>query len=56
MVSSEIKEIKATVGDHSEQLTRIYAAIESLLAEKATQRSWEDREPIGFRPRPSDAA
>lgn len=55
-LADEIKEIKATVGDHSEQLTRIYAAIESLLVEKAAQRSWEDREPIGFRRRPSDAA
>lgn len=55
-LADEIKEIKATVGDHSNQLARIYAAIESLLKEKAAQKSWEDRDPIGFRPRSSDAA
>jgi hypothetical protein len=55
-LADEIKEIKATVGDHSDQLARIYAAIESLLAEKAAKKSWEDREPIGFKSQSSDAA
>jgi hypothetical protein len=49
----EIREIWLTVGNHDEQLTKINAAIESLLAEKEEQQSWEGRERIGFEPRSS---
>ena len=56
-LASQIQEIRATVDDHSEQLVKIYTAIENLLAEKETQKTWEERERIGFiTPPPSDAA
>ena len=55
-LADEIREIKATVADHGDQLVRIYAAIETLLAEKAAQKTWEERERIGFTPRSSDAS
>jgi phage regulator Rha-like protein len=48
-LADEIGEIKATVADHGDQLSRIYAAIETLMAEKATHKTWEERERIGFR-------
>src|SRR5258708_3279829 len=47
-LADEIGEIKATVSDHGDQLIKIYAAIETLLAEKAAQKTWEERERIGF--------
>ena len=37
------------MGDHSEQLGKINVAIEALLTEKETQKSWDDRERIGFK-------
>ncbi|HXB07191.1 MAG TPA: ORF6N domain-containing protein [Puia sp.] len=56
-LADEIREIKATVADHGDQLVKIYAAIEILLAEKAAQKTWDERERIGFvKPPPSDAA
>jgi phage regulator Rha-like protein len=47
-LANEVQEIRQTVENHSEQLTKIYAAIETLLTEKETQKSWEERERIGF--------
>ena len=48
-LADEIQEIKRTVGNHNDQLGKIYVAIETLLTEKETQKSWEERERIGFR-------
>ena len=48
-LADEIQEIKQTVGNHGEQLDKIYVAIEALLSEKETQKTWEERERIGFR-------
>lgn len=48
-LADEIQEIRLTVDNHSEQLGKIYAAIETLLTEKETQKSWEERERIGFK-------
>ncbi len=48
-LADEIQDIRQTVGNHSEQLSKIYTAIEALLAEKENQKSWADREPIGFK-------
>ena len=48
-LADEIQEIRRTVGDHSEQLGKIYLAIEALLTEKEEQKSWGERERIGFR-------
>lgn len=47
-LASQIEGIWQTVSNHDEQLVKIYGAIESLLAEKGQQRSWEERELIGF--------
>jgi hypothetical protein len=56
-LADEIGEIKATVADHGDQLVKIYTAIETLLTEKEAQRTWEERERIGFiKHPPSDAA
>jgi len=48
-LADEIQEIRRTVGNHSEQLGKIYVAIETLLTEKDEQKSWEERERIGFK-------
>ncbi len=49
-LSIHIEEIRQTVCDHDDQLKMIYAAIEVLLAEKDQQKSWEERDRIGFEP------
>ena len=48
-LADEVQEIRETVENHSEQLTKIYAAIETLLTEKETQKTWAERERIGFK-------
>jgi hypothetical protein len=48
-LADQIQEIRATVDDHTDQLTKIYGAIESLLAEKENEKHWDDRERIGFK-------
>jgi hypothetical protein len=52
-LEQQIQEIWLTVGNHDEQLKKINAAIENLLAEKEEQRSWDGRERIGFESRSS---
>jgi hypothetical protein len=48
-LADEIQEIRQTVESHSEQLVKIYGAIETLLAAKEAQESFADRERIGFK-------
>jgi hypothetical protein len=48
-LANEIQEIRQTVENHSEQLVKIYAAIETLLTEKENQKQWAERERIGFK-------
>ena len=48
-LADEIQEIRETVENHSEQLVKIYGAIETLLAAKEAQESFADRERIGFK-------
>ncbi len=48
-LADEIQEIRQTVENHSEQLVKIYGAIETLLTEKEIQKSFSDRERIGFK-------
>jgi hypothetical protein len=48
-LADEVQEIRETVENHSEQLTKIYAVIETLLTEKETQKTWAERERIGFK-------
>ena len=47
-LASQIDEIRQTVDCHDGQLNKIYSAIENLLYDKAKQKSWEEREMIGF--------
>jgi len=48
-LADEIQEIRQTVESHSEQLVKIYGAIETLLIAKEAQESFADRERIGFK-------
>ena len=43
------KELHERIGEHDTQLAGIYNAIENLLDEKADQRTWKERERIGFK-------
>ena len=52
-LEAQIQSIWLTVNSHDEQLKMIYSAIESLLAEKDKQKSWEEREMIGLGTPPS---
>jgi phage regulator Rha-like protein len=48
-LKEQLKEIKERLGEHDTQLNHIYDAMENLLDEKAAQRTWENRERIGFK-------
>jgi phage regulator Rha-like protein len=43
------KELHERIGEHDTQLAGIYNAIENLLDEKAEQKTWKEREKIGFK-------
>jgi hypothetical protein len=47
-LAEQIVEIKQSVSNHNEQLDQIYNAIENLLDEKVEQKTWANRERIGF--------
>ena len=42
-------ELRQRIGEHDVQLNQIYDAIENLLDEKTEQKSWKNRERIGFK-------
>jgi phage regulator Rha-like protein len=48
-ITEQLLEIRDRLGEHDVQLSSIYDAIENLLDEKAEQRTWRDRERIGFK-------
>jgi phage regulator Rha-like protein len=48
-VAEQLQEIRDRLGEHDVQLNSIYDAIENLLDEKAEQKTWQERERIGFR-------
>lgn len=48
-IAEQLKELKHKVGNHDVQLNQIYNAIENLLDEKTEQKSWQEREKIGFK-------
>lgn len=48
-LADQVKELKETTGNHNQQLSQIYTALENLLNEKNEQTKWQDRERIGFR-------
>jgi phage regulator Rha-like protein len=45
----QISSLRERIGEHDAQLNQIYDAIESLLDQKVEQKSWEERERIGFK-------
>jgi hypothetical protein len=48
-LADQVNEIRETVANHDEQLTKIYAALEGLSNEKKLeQQAWEERRRIGF--------
>ena len=51
-ILEQLQELRERVGNHDAQLNQIYDAIENLLDEKQEQKSWNERERIGFKPRP----
>ena len=50
-LKEQLQLIKDRLGEHDVQLNQIYDAMENLLDEKASQRTWDDRERIGFKQR-----
>jgi phage regulator Rha-like protein len=47
--SPTIQKIMERLSEHDVQLSQIYDAIENLLDEKTEQKTWENRERIGFK-------
>ena len=47
-IDAQFQEIRDRLLEHDVQLSSIYDAIENLLDEKVNQKSWEERERIGF--------
>ncbi len=48
-LKEKLKQIKDRLGEHDDQLSQIYDAMENLLDEKASQRKWEERQRIGYK-------
>lgn len=51
LIAEKLLKIEDKLGSHDVQLKEIYTAIENLLDEKMEQKSWQDRERIGFKNR-----
>jgi hypothetical protein len=47
-LARQIIEIKHSVINHNEQLKHIYEAIENMLDDRQEQKTWENRQRIGF--------
>jgi hypothetical protein len=48
-LTEKINELREKIDGHDVQLNQIYDAIEGLLDDKTEQKSWKDREKIGFK-------
>jgi len=48
-LADQIKDLKAITGSHTQQLNKIYEALENMLDEKTVEKKWEERERIGFK-------
>jgi hypothetical protein len=53
-VKDKLEEIMERVDEHDIQLHHLYQAMENLIDEKATQKSWSNRERIGFKQKSKD--
>ncbi len=49
-IKEQLREIKERLSEHDVQLSQIYDAMENILDEKASQRKWDERNRIGFKP------
>ncbi|WP_118949835.1 ORF6N domain-containing protein [Taibaiella helva] len=49
-LSEQIQALKEQLGSHDIQLGRIYDTIERMLDDQTELKSWQKREPIGFKP------
>lgn len=49
-IKEQLQEIKERLSEHDVQLSQIYDAMENILDEKASQRKWDERNRIGFKP------
>lgn len=47
-ILQQLEILNKKIGEHDSQFNSIYEAIENLLDQKAEQKTWENREPIGF--------
>lgn len=47
--SAQLEYLKNKISNHDVQLNEIYTAIENLLDNNSNQKSWDDRERIGFK-------
>ena len=48
-IAGQLQEIRDRLGEHDVQLNSIYDAIENLLDDKSEEKTWQERERIGFR-------
>ena len=48
-VKEQLKQLKEHIGEHDVQLNQIYSALENLLDEKVAERTWDERQRIGFK-------
>jgi hypothetical protein len=48
-LTGQLQELRDRLGEHDVQLNSIYDAIENLLDEKVDQKTWQERERIGFK-------
>lgn len=48
-LANQIKDLKTITGSHTQQLNKIYEALENMLDEKQKEKKWEERERIGFK-------
>jgi hypothetical protein len=47
-IKKQLQEIKKRIGNHDENISQLYEALENLLDEKISQRNWEERKRIGY--------
>ena len=48
-LANQIKDLKTITRSHTQQLNKIYEALENMLDEKQKEKKWEERERIGFK-------
>jgi hypothetical protein len=49
VLSAQLQELAQRISEHDIQLAQIYEALENMLDEKAAERTWQNRERVGFK-------